>query len=80
MSDKPDNPPAFPMHDQYLSDGTPVMQGSYGMSLRDYFAGQALAGICASGPGQSFTDEIIAQEAYNLADAMLTMRAKSEGK
>ena len=45
-----------------------------GMSLRDYFAASALQGICASGPTPDFTDECLAREAYNLADAMLRAR------
>lgn len=40
--------------------------------LRDTFAGHALQGICASGP--SVPNEIIAREAYGLADAMLEAR------
>ena len=47
-----------------------------GMDLRDYFAGEALQGICASGPGKSFTNRAIAFEAYSLADAMLAERNK----
>lgn len=44
MSKKPDNPHAFPVAtiDGYTQDG---------MSLRDYFAGQALAGILSSREG-----------------------------
>lgn len=45
-----------------------------GMTLRDWFAGQALAGILAAttvaGPGES------ASRAYGMADAMLAERAK----
>lgn len=58
-----------------------------GMSLRDWFAGQALAGLLASEPAW-FTrmssdcpatavpdrEEHIASHAYSLADAMLTVR------
>jgi hypothetical protein len=36
-----DNPPAFPNASDYLDN-------SYGMTLRDWFAGQALAGIMAN--------------------------------
>ena len=43
-----------------------------GMTLRDWFAGQSLAGILASGSRQA--DEEIAMEAYTLADAMLEAR------
>ena len=46
-----------------------------GMSLRDYFAGQALAGLCANGQavGRMYAHP---QAAYFLADAMLRERAK----
>lgn len=49
----------------------------YGMDLRDYFAAKALQGICASGPGISFSNTRLAKEAYDLADAMLEQRAKA---
>lgn len=46
-----------------------------GMTLKDYFAGQALTGICAMGRHTKYTPEtqgsITAKEAYNLAEAML---------
>jgi len=52
-----------------------------GMTLRDYFAGQALIGIVASGSFQDLTDsgddsprETIATYAYEYADAMLSER------
>lgn len=48
-----------------------------GMSLRDWLAGQALAGICASGPTSEWTDWRIAKDAYNLADAMIKARKGS---
>jgi hypothetical protein len=46
-----------------------------GMTLRDYFAGQALAGYmaCASHP-QAPNDETMARYCYNAADAMLQAR------
>lgn len=47
-----------------------------GMTLRDYFAGQALASERLTGVSPLLT----AQAAYELADAMLVERAKGEGK
>ena len=48
-----------------------------GMTLRDWFAGQALAGFIASGTfsnaGTGF-ESFIAGHAYNVADAMLEAR------
>lgn len=53
-----------------------------GMSLRDYFAGQVIAGMHARNtfdPGQ-VTPTQRAHLAYLDADALLNERAKSEGK
>jgi hypothetical protein len=41
-----------------------------GMTLRDYFAGQALAGLVGKG-GITLTYDIIPEMSYNIADAML---------
>ena len=86
MANKDDGGPAFPLQienrDQY--------EGSqYGMTLRDWFAGQALAGMFAN-PEISLsaarlnvsTDEFrldTARAAYASADAMLAARSKGEG-
>lgn len=61
---------AFPV--AYGPDGTPGYGA--GMTLRDYFAGQALTGVLAS--DIRVTHEMdIAKDAYLLADAMLQVRA-----
>ena len=49
------------------------------MTLRDYFAGQALIGFCAFGGGTSHIDprrhdDGVANECYRIADAMLEAR------
>lgn len=62
-----DGGPAFPQPD--ASDNC-------GMSLRDWFAGQALAGILGSPEtDRDATFDMIAQDAYDHADAMLEARA-----
>jgi hypothetical protein len=43
-----------------------------GMTLRDWFAGQALIGLLTTRPA----DEIVAKWAYSYADAMLAERSK----
>lgn len=58
---KPDGGPAFPCG-RYKE---------YGMTLRDYFAGQALASMRAE-----FVTDRTAQLAYEYADAMLAEREK----
>ena len=55
-------------------DGGPAVHGSFGMSLRDWMAGQALAGIIAA--GKETTPRDIAEEAYDIADAMLEVRGE----
>ncbi len=63
MSDK-DGGPAFPETENY---------GRPGMTLRDWFAGQALASV-ADNVEETVDD--IADWAYRLADAMLKRREK----
>lgn len=45
-----------------------------GMTLRDWFAGQALAGLCANPDWTSAEVRDAASEAYDYADAMLAVR------
>jgi hypothetical protein len=73
MSD--DGGPAFPAADMRI-------HGTYGMTLRDWFAGQALASVMgtAENMGQATTEErrmLWAQLSgilYEVADAMLAAR------
>jgi hypothetical protein len=53
--------------------------GSYGMSLRDYFAAQALSdyGINASEKFDRQSARIIAENCYLIADAMLCARGET---
>lgn len=62
------NPPAFPLG---TSDGYTMQAG---MSLRDYFAGQALAGLLAHASGEH--PGKAPSSAYELADMMLRQRAE----
>ena len=47
-----------------------------GMSLRDYFAGQALAGITGDPSVEDMDQNEIARAAYLYADAMLEARGE----
>lgn len=47
-----------------------------GMSLRDYFAGQAIASLAKSGVIADYPSLHIAEICYRLADAMLEAREK----
>lgn len=68
-----DGGPAFPTPSEYDSHtGEPYVVGFQGLSIRDYFAGQALASLAAAFPGPG----IAAARAYELADAMLRERDK----
>ena len=74
-----DGGPAFPRpHSEtgnYAHTSPQAAQG--GMTLRDYFAGQALAGMLADGVPTTGTAEaqlFWARHAYSLADAMLEAR------
>ena len=82
------SPPAFPQvptvgpsDDVYRSWDA---QGSEGMSLRDYFAGQALVGIGTWVPGYSDFNHLLsdaqkrAAYAYRVADSMLEARRDTE--
>jgi len=55
----------------------PVMYVSEGMTLRDYFAGQALAGALAD-PNVNMPPAQLAELAYMEADAMLAARERKE--
>jgi len=66
------NEPAFPC-DSFQDKG---------MTLRDWFAGQALVGLCAGDnvyiPKGCQWGETMAKTAYEFADAMMEARKKSE--
>ena len=82
-----DGGPAFPV-ECYFENGEikhRIQTGNRsgwttGMSLRDYFAGQAVAQLVTRTRDRQFvhsTDEMAAQ-AYEIADAMLAEREKSK--
>ena len=75
--DKPnDGGPAFPSTVQEDMDGYPRYAAGYGgMSLRDYFAGQAMGGQLADPDGE-IDPKLIARWSYAYADAMLAEREK----
>ena len=67
MTAKNDGGPAFP-------HGDPTHGGEDGMTLRDYFAGKALQGICAHPDTWGLLQKGIARTAYDMADEMITAR------
>ena len=66
------NPYAFPLAIDFGNDDKHIYDG---MTLLDYFAGQALAGI-ARGLGDSPNYDLVAERAYAQADSMLKEREK----
>ena len=64
---KSDGKQAFPT-------GNPTHGGNPGMTLRDWFAGQALVGLVASPATDNCTFGSVASSAYGYADAMLKER------
>lgn len=84
MTEKPNGGPAFPLqYDPYIDHpthgrihrkavGEPIQEG---MTLRDYFAAKALAGIIATVPYlKSIAFDDAADKSYLYADAMLKAR------
>ena len=69
-----DGGPVFPVPDQYTPNGTLVVHGCEGISLRDWFAGQALAALIAHYEGQDGSMDGIPASAFQYADAMLAAR------
>jgi hypothetical protein len=81
-----DGGPAFPTPDLYGPGGVAQVQGDSGMSLRDYFAAQALRGIATCEPDSvsgstartsaedSGVRAEVAWSCYEMADAMLKAR------
>lgn len=65
MTEKNDGGPAFPLHERD--------DALKGMSLRDWFAGQALAGLYADSRVNSSAEKA-AEAVYKMADAMLKAR------
>ena len=78
MNETNDGGAAFPMvgHEIYGNGGIAPIS-TCGMSLRDWFAGQALAGLI--GTMEANNDRIV-HECYAVADALIEERGKRDGK
>jgi hypothetical protein len=86
MTHENDGGPAFPggavvMHADGYARSVPPRDG--GMSLRDWFAGHALSGLLMSHPYMHRDNEFrkarvlgLANQSYQIADAMLVAREK----
>jgi len=67
-----DGGPAFPHVGTNTNGGINVVEP--GMTLRDYFAGQALVGILISESSIGETSDAVAVHAYEYADSMMSFR------
>lgn len=65
---------AFPFSHKNPTSGLTVAE--LGMELRDYFACQAMQGMLVG--NQYFDDQVMAQAAYQLADAMIKQRENQD--
>ncbi len=76
MSDKDTGGPAFPCDRISCGSENAVFSG-HGMTIRDYFAAKAMQGVL-SNPNcpMQISDDVLATQAYDLADAMLKERVK----
>ena len=73
---KNDGGSAFPSEQSERQDGTWNQTYNPGMSLRDWFAGHVISPMLIQAYGN--TPAILAEKAYQLADAVLQEREKEE--
>lgn len=71
----PPNPPAFPIGETHFAQSD-----RHGMTLRDWFAGQALPETMRLGLMLNCSLRDVAEDAYEMADAMLAERARTTGE
>jgi hypothetical protein len=67
------NPPAFPFPAYTYPNGE-FNQGEGGMTLRDYFAAQAMQAGESRSDLDEMPDDLKAKQCYKIADAMLKAR------
>ena len=70
MTEKETGGSAFPCRSEKNEHGVEYQAAELGMTLRDWFAGQALSGLLSRG----FTTDISADIAYKAADEMIKRR------
>lgn len=69
-----DGGPAFPRDSKWNLDGSFCQRGAVGMTLRDWFAGQALTGLCVGYADHRLSIKECSQLALEAADAMIAAR------
>lgn len=77
---KNDGGPALPHEEKWVDQNRFEQSRTQpGMSLRDWFAGQYLAGLASDPSYDNTSFAAIADEAYLAADAMVAKREKPNG-
>lgn len=80
MTEKPNGGHAFPLTGMPDPNDRQHYYPEPGMTLRDYFAGQALAGLTTSNVNDCLTGnqhpDRYAEDAYSIADSMIAERSK----
>jgi len=69
---------AYPCAQPQCNDGSWNQTYDPGMSLRDWFAGQYIAGVFGGEPGAHQHPYNAAREAYEVADAMIAAREAAQ--
>jgi len=67
---------AFPRPVSFSEEGG-THRGCLGMTLRDYFAAQAMTGFISASTGRDILAKLDARMCYQMADAMLTVREEA---
>lgn len=74
MSTTNDGGQAYPTVREYQHGGGAGYERIDGMSLREWFAGQALAGLATGAPERKLSPAQVATLSYGYADAMIAAR------
>ena len=79
------NPQAFPSGEILTKVGNTIKKQEDGMTLHDYFVGQALIGILSrmeqhKADAEQHTLEKVSRLSFKIADAVLEERLKGEGR
>ncbi len=77
MNNPKDGGPAFPRTHSEAEGPVGSMDAQKGMTLRDWFAGQAISGLTANARFSN-TARDVERLSYEIADAMIEEKAKRE--
>lgn len=67
--------PAYPLKVPVMTKNNPLEKIGdhyfYGLTKREYFAGLAMQGLCANGHYGNLQNELLAEEALSISDALI---------